>query len=466
MSMADLRSFEKGLSGEKPGIGDRLDGQADEVERGFRQHLLLGRQQEILNAELSAQTLSLVASQSQLAEQHLAAAKSFHSEQIEAVQDMTIVLQDGLRGVEDAITAGFEAVLPSLGQIEETLDEILKAIHSPSQTWAYEQYVMACRAMAGGHEDLALETIERAIHGFGHETGYQMDPDYHALKGQLLIRAAVKHQDPKLLDPALKSLVKAASFVSDRNARKAVQVLLLTARYALEIGAYDQALPMTARPVKLDPWSEEPAFVHGQVLAALGHPEEALASLEEARTKGGPEMVAKAALDHHYLKMGGRWRTYLSERVAEARSQAEGHFHSASKRLDILRRHLMGQEWLAPGNRSSFADEARQFETAATRLQAEFNSGTWLGYSAAGGLGPAVLQAFERLLNSIDNAAADRRIAATSNHEQGLKEAQADRDKPGTAYRAFSLSVCSTSPPLAGLTARRRAPASARRRRR
>jgi tetratricopeptide (TPR) repeat protein len=129
------------------------------------------------------------------------------------VESQLVDVNLNLENIHYAIEDGFQKTALVLTGIESSLDELLQLAKTPEQTWAYEQYSIAQDLFQKGFFDDAILNIDRAINGYGNNTGYRYDHRLHMLKG-LINLGSEKNTDAEIvnLELAQKSFRNAAKY--------------------------------------------------------------------------------------------------------------------------------------------------------------------------------------------------------------------------------------------------------------
>jgi tetratricopeptide (TPR) repeat protein len=185
---------------------------------------------------------------------------------------------------------GFSEMLISLGHINDSLVELLKITKTPAQTWAYEQFEMARDEFRRGLYSESLESVTKAISGYGSNPGYKTEFRFHFLQGTILL-GSFKNSDPKIVDPAEAeaAFLLAARYASSDFPKEAASSLLCAGRAAFTQGKCDVAIQHTKNAIALDGRLVEAYYQAAQVQCALGRPAEASENL-----------VTAICYDHNY----------------------------------------------------------------------------------------------------------------------------------------------------------------------
>lgn len=167
---------------------------------------------------ISEQTAALVATQQELAKYHYQIAETqaeslseigsgietMHdrlAEVVDSLSDVRTAITDGANQVQSAIYWGFSRTFALLGKVNDQLSELIAISRTPSQTWSYEQFDIARDEIRRGLYPEALESVTRAIDGFGSNAGYKTDFRSHFLLGQIRLGDFDNHAEA-VVDPA------------------------------------------------------------------------------------------------------------------------------------------------------------------------------------------------------------------------------------------------------------------------
>jgi hypothetical protein len=139
----------------------------------------------------------------------------------------------GLKEINDTLIIGFSDITMSLDSMNDSLNELIRLIGNPSATWAVEQYMVAKDEVRRGLHEQALETVTRAIGGFGSNVGLATEYRFHMLKGAIEL-GEFKGQDQGKVSfsNAEQSFLFAERCSSSDNPKVAQQSLVLASRAA------------------------------------------------------------------------------------------------------------------------------------------------------------------------------------------------------------------------------------------
>ena len=318
-------------------------------------------------------------------------------------ESLSYKLQDISQGLE-SLTAkcdwGFSQIIAEIGHTNDTLKELLSVAKTPAQTWAYNQFEIGRDAMRQGLYPEAGESFNRAISGFGDNTGYKLEYRFHYNLG-ILYLGDVKNLDPAILDLA-----------------KAEQAFLAAARYAktdfsLEAGiafaaagwaAYCQAkLPdaeaHTRLAIQLDSKNSEAFYQLAKIQMHTDRPIEAAPNLRKAIEQDRDYML-KAATDLDFLKYEPQMQSLFEEMRKERGREAEKSICTAKEHFKIM------SLW---NTRENFLKETESVERLLDEAAEQFETKTYFGYLEAieiayiakGSAGSIVKQQKEKLSTEV-----------------------------------------------------------------
>ena len=102
-----------------------------------------------------------------------------------AISDGVDELNSSLQDIAVTLSAGFSEIILQQGRMADSLEQLVKLAANPSLTWALEQFNLARDEVRRGLYEEALESIQRAINGFGSNIGYKTEFRFHGLLGML-----------------------------------------------------------------------------------------------------------------------------------------------------------------------------------------------------------------------------------------------------------------------------------------
>lgn len=192
-------------------------------------------------------------------------------------------LKAGTAEIESAVRWGFTVLAIRIQQMNQTLKEIKDLIQNPSWTWACEQFAKARDEYRRGLYPESLESITRAINGYGSNAGWNSEFRFHFLQGRIRIGGWIgshPNTSPAVVDPASaeEAFLSAARYHRGGDPMVdsgKVQALLLAGRAAFVQGKLDQAAEYTEKaldelPLKVHPLRASGEFQLAKYLCARG----------------------------------------------------------------------------------------------------------------------------------------------------------------------------------------------------
>lgn len=224
---------------------------------------------------------------------------------------------------------GMCELLASMGRMNDSLDHLLRLSRTPAQTWATEQFAIACDAVRRGLHREALETLDRAIGGHGSNAGYRLDHRFHHLKGLVLLGSAANY-DRTIVDHARAeaAFLDAHRYAMADMPREAAKNLVCAGWAAYVQGEVERASTHTKAGLTLDPTSPEAFFQLAKCEMHSGHPEAAEAPLKAACSMD-PQYALKAPADGDFQRYQANTNRVLRSLRDEACATAEAVLHSA-----------------------------------------------------------------------------------------------------------------------------------------
>lgn len=232
-------------------------------------------------------------------------------------------VRDSVDEVRFAVENGFRLTERRLASIEHVLSDLLEAVRSPERTWALEQYATARDLYRREYYGDALQYLDLAISGDASNRGYRFDPQFHLLKGTILLGDR-ENLDRKLIDPrgakaAFEEAVKYAKPPRDMldAADAARRVELLQPRcFALccsgwssyVMGDMAEAERCYRGAVKDCPEDARANYHLGKVLAHQGRHEEAAKHVAKAIRRNF-YLIAQLATDSDFKNDAARYRS-------------------------------------------------------------------------------------------------------------------------------------------------------------
>lgn len=232
---------------------------------------------------INEQTKQLIASNEQLARENYKVLENISdginsgftmlSRDLSGIQDS---IDSGFRQVTAVFEWGFSEVLLSLGHLNDSLDALIKIAKTPAQTWAYEQFEIARDEFRRGLYQESLDSVFRAINGYGSNPGYKTEFRFHFLQGTIRL-GSFKNSDSQIIDPAdaEMSFLKAAKYSRNDFPHEAAQSLLCATRAAYVQKKLEDSLRHSLNAISLNQELVEAYFQSAKTYCALGRPQEA-----------------------------------------------------------------------------------------------------------------------------------------------------------------------------------------------
>ncbi|MGA7673687.1 MAG: hypothetical protein WCA78_01415 [Rhizomicrobium sp.] len=243
------------------------------------------------------------------------------------IANLEQTLRQGIAELASAIRWGFTVLAIAIRQMYDTLEEIKHILQNPSLNWACEQFNKARDDYNRGLYPEALQSINRAIHGHGSNTGWDTEFRFHFLLGRIQIGSWIGHNPNTSADvvnpeQAEKAFLSAARYHRGGDVTKdtgKIQALLFAGRAAFYQGAVDRAIEHStipllnklpvSHPLVIAAWYQRAKYrcAQGSNLS------KAKAELISAAEKD-PTVLVDAAADQDFL---ARRKEVLDEVIAE-----------------------------------------------------------------------------------------------------------------------------------------------------
>lgn len=210
---------------------------------------------------MSEQTQMLIANQKELAAEGFSLAVE-HSKDISdglAVISKGIeeTLSNAISDIDSTFNWFFPKLLLALEGLNDSLSELLRYAKTPAQTWAFEQYDIARDEIRRDLYPEALESINRAINGFGANPGFRSEFRFHFLLGMIRLGSnSNRSPDIVRLDEAEDSFRNAARYARFDHKMDAARALLGAARAAYVQGNLTNARQYLEEGVALHDFGE------------------------------------------------------------------------------------------------------------------------------------------------------------------------------------------------------------------
>lgn len=259
----------------------------------YAQYLQAKEFEDTAIVEISKNSRAIIASNERLAEQHVAVLTDHWAraqEQQEAtaqtLERIEFSLESINRGIEEinwTFHWGLSHILARLGSIGDSIEDLVRIAKTPAQTWAYENFEHARDCFARGLHRDALDFVDRALTGYGSNTGYHVDHRFHYLKG-LIKLGTYQNADPSVLDypGAVNCFLAAVRYAGKDHPSDGALAYLGAAWGEYVQGHIEAAIAYTKEALRLSPKLAEAHFLSAKLLFAGEYPERAIESLGAA----------------------------------------------------------------------------------------------------------------------------------------------------------------------------------------
>lgn len=398
---------------------------------GYIDHLRSRQLEKSIRYTIQDQTSAIIASNKQLASQQISVLQSHEaamkdgflavSENISSLEDS---LREGMSQLSAVFEWGFSEILISLGHVNDSLRQLIQIAKTPSQTWAYEQFEIARDEFRRGLYQEALESVQRAINGFGSNAGFKSEFRFHFLLGTIHI-GSYKNASDGIVNPAVaeQAFLNSARYAIHDYPAEAGNSYLLAGRSAYVQNKNKDAIDHTRLALKCNDGLGEAHFQLAKLLCAERQLTDAMSHLKRA-----------IPLDRVFaVRAGGEgeFRPYvdlLNKTLEELRLQAKQNYEAVSSRFDARLQRLssvavrnltmsdIGKEEIAKAKlyRDNFHEIAR--------------TNTLFGYFDAISLA-ANVNVFNEALNSFKQKAINEITGNQRNIADQIRRAESDRNK-------------------------------------
>src|SRR6185436_7940537 len=201
----------------------------------------------------------------------------------EALEVGSITLATGLAELNATFEWGFGELLMAVGRLQDSLQSLLRIAKAPAQTWAYEQFEIARDAYRRRLFNECLEHVDRAIGGFGSNTGYALDYRFHYLRGVVLMGSFYNRARTMIrLPDAQQAFCTAARYALHDTPQEASRSFLAAGWCAYCQGDVVQALELTRKSQRLNGSLSTAHYQLAKILMHSGRPAEAIPHFKAA----------------------------------------------------------------------------------------------------------------------------------------------------------------------------------------
>ncbi len=260
---------------------------------------------------------------------------------------------------------GFSQMIAGIGRVNDSLKQLISIAKTPAETWAYNQYEIARDAIRRELYPEAVESLLRAVNGYGDHVGYKLEYRFHYTLGILQL-GDINNTDATVLDLA-KS--EASFLVAARYAKADFPIEASLALTAAGWAAFCQdklseAENHTKQAVALNRENGEAFYQLAKFQMHSEKPKEAISNLRRAVVIDRHYTV-KAATDLDFLKFENELQQLLDLLRLEAKCKAEPIMAKAENVLKNL------NDWNA---------EATSINKSFRRVRKNFDSNTYFGF--------------------------------------------------------------------------------------
>jgi tetratricopeptide (TPR) repeat protein len=285
---------------------DSFKGEISRQTRGF---------ENSFKSEISKQTRSIIGSNEELRGRFVSG--------IEELSDGLERLSFDVRELTATFQWGFSELLTAVGQVNDSLRELVKTAKTPAQTWAYEQFEGARDAFRQGLYQEALEYLDRAINGYAGNTGHKLEYRFHYLKGTIRL-GSFQNTSKEIVDlnQAENAFVNASRYARHDHPAEAARALLAAGWAAYCQGKIPEATQYSQQAISLMPEFAEAYFQLAKIQMHAGAPESALPNLERAIQLDRAYSI-KAAGDGDFMRYEGRVKALIESLRQRAKKEVE-----------------------------------------------------------------------------------------------------------------------------------------------
>ncbi len=297
-----------------------------------------------LKGEISSSAKSIIASYEELQREHISVLRDLSSSVSSGFESISIELGDlsaGIHELNSTFQWGFSELLTQASRINDSLEELVRLAKTPAQTWAYEQFDIARDADRKGLFEEAIEYLDRAINGYGGQTGYKLEYRFHFLLGRVRL-GSFHNYSREIVNPeqSERSFLYAARYAAQDAPLEAGRALLAAGWAAYSRGEMASAQRHTQEALSFDPKLAEAHFQLAKVMMHVGNPDEALVPLQAAIELDRGYTIKAAAdgdfkqYENQILDLFGTLKEAARKRAAETLAALDQERVAAQKRRE------------------------------------------------------------------------------------------------------------------------------------
>ncbi len=357
--------------------------QIKQFERSFRwgidsaaRHIAANNEQL---ADRNIRALGEVRSGLTLIEQSVEGVSEEIRNQTKDIRLLKDAVVEGANQVTSAIYWGFTETFALIGRTNDKLDDLLRLARTPSQTWALEQFENARDEYRRGLYVEALESVDRAINGFGGNPGYKTEFRFHMLLGTLRL-GDNRNADRAVVDPALAetAFLSAARYAATDYPLEAGNALVWGGRACFVQRSFEKALQHTQGGVRLAPYHSIGHYQLARLLLIHRQRGQAVEHLARAVALN-PELSISALSDHEFLDN----RSALEEGLTEALHRLKLMYSVSFAALQDATALLKSLDMAEGDYNYVMRGSASKISTAVEDMEGEFSTGTIAGVGGA-----------------------------------------------------------------------------------
>lgn len=198
-------------------------------------------------------------------------------------QSISTSISESANRTEDTLHWGFSELLISVGGVSDRLDELIRIARTPSQVWAYEQFEIARDEFRRRLFPESINSIKRAIEGYGSNPGFPTEFRFHFLLGTLRLGDYANCKPENLsTSEAEKEFLLAARYAEVDHPKDAGRSLICAGRAAFVQKRFREALQFTDQGLEKLGNDGSGLYQRARLLSLLGSTAESEETLARA----------------------------------------------------------------------------------------------------------------------------------------------------------------------------------------
>lgn len=401
----------------------------------YRDYLQAESFERSLKSEISSSSKSIIASNEELQKENISVLQGLSSSVSMGLESISLELSDLSAGISELNATfhwGFSELLTQASRTNDSLDELVRLAKTPAQTWAYEQFEIARDADRKGLFEEAIEYLDRAINGYGAQTGYKLEYRFHFLLGRIRL-GSFRNCSKEIVnqEEAERSFLSAARYAAQDAPKEAARALLAAGWAAYSRGELTKAQNYTQQAISFDSELSEAQFQLAKILMHINKPYEALIPLQKSIEKDR-QYALKAVTDGDFKPYESQVNSLIEENRSRAKDRTEELLVSLRQEQAALERRRETEFHLVKRL------ELYQFRKAMDQANIAAGHGTLYGYLDA-------LQFCHEAQSQLKSASENMRL---KHHElmQELEVQKREREQRETTLQAARLEEAKKSP--------------------